>query len=104
MSVTPFVDKLAPVMNLNLMDEMPCGCDKVMNKSERVNRDESPDCSDHYNLCPISTKRGNCEGGNGEKESMKLNINCAFSWKSFDKNNFFTRRSFSVDDDNADLA
>ena len=97
MSVTPFVDKLAPVMNLNLMDEMPRGCDRVINKSERVNRDESPDC-------PISTKRGNCEGGNGEKESMKLNINCAFSWKSFDKNNFFTRRSFSVDDDNADLA
>jgi hypothetical protein len=55
-------------MNLNLMEEMPRGYGKVINKSERVNRHVSHDCSDHYNLCPIPTKKGNCEGGNGEKE------------------------------------
>ena len=47
---------------------MPRGYGKVIIKSENVNRDESHDCSDHYNLCPIPTKKGNCEGGSGVNE------------------------------------
>ena len=87
--VTPFTDRLSPVMNLNLMDEMPRGYGKVINKSERVNRDESPDCYDHYKLCPTLTKKGNCEGGNGAKEWMKLN--CMFSCNHCDNNNSFAK-------------
>ncbi|KAL3806915.1 hypothetical protein ACHAXA_000391 [Cyclostephanos tholiformis] len=59
--VTPFTDRLSLDMNLQLKDEMPRGYGKVINKSERVNRDETPDCYDHYKLCPTLTREG--EGG-----------------------------------------
>ena len=87
--VTPFIDRLSPVMNLNLMDEMPRGYGKVINKSERVNLDESPDCYDHYKLCPTLTKKGNCEGGNGAKEWMKSE--CMFSCNHCDNNISFAK-------------
>lgn len=83
--VAPFTDRLSPEMNLQLKDEMPRGYGKVINKSERVNRDESPDCYDHYKLCPTLTKKGNCEGKNGGKEWMQSN--CMFSCNHCDESN-----------------
>ena len=74
---TPFTDYL-PTMNLMLSDEQPRGYGKVINKSERVNYDENPDCCDHYKMCPASTKQGKCDA-KAEKEWMK--IHCRFSCK-----------------------
>eukprot|EP00585_Thalassiosira_rotula_P003412 CAMPEP_0196142314 /NCGR_PEP_ID=MMETSP0910-20130528/11541_1 /TAXON_ID=49265 /ORGANISM="Thalassiosira rotula, Strain GSO102" /LENGTH=1004 /DNA_ID=CAMNT_0041403613 /DNA_START=20 /DNA_END=3034 /DNA_ORIENTATION=+ len=77
-----------PPMNLMLRDEQPRGYGKVINKSDRVNRDESPDCYDHYQLCPSLTKNGKCEGKNGAKEWMAEH--CQFSCKRCDKESSYT--------------
>ena len=84
----PFTD-LLPSMNLMLSDEQPRGYGKVINSSERVNYEESPDCYDHYQMCKPLTKKGNCEGGNGAKDWMKTN--CPFSCKYCDKNNSYVK-------------
>ena len=75
---------LLPAMNLLLRDEQPRGYGKVINKSARVNHDESPDCYDHYKMCPVLTEGGDCDGKKGAKEWME--INCKFSCKHCDKN------------------
>eukprot|EP00984_Skeletonema_dohrnii_P006114 scaffold2171_cov108-Skeletonema_dohrnii-CCMP3373.AAC.1 len=48
-----FVSKFIALgsMNLVLKDEFPRGYGKVINKSDKVNRGESPSCYDHYKLC-----------------------------------------------------
>jgi len=50
-----------PSMNLVLKDEFPRGYGKVINKSDKVNRGESPSCYDHYKLCQKLSKAGRCE-------------------------------------------
>jgi spermidine synthase len=89
--LAPFLEGLSPIMKFKLMlkDEMPRGYGKVINKSKRVNRDESPDCYDHYKLCPALSEKGNCEGNKGAKEWMKLN--CMFSCNHCDRNNSFAK-------------
>ena len=84
----PFTD-LLPSMNLMLSDEQPRGYGKVINTSERVNYDESPDCYDHYKMCPTLAEKGNCKGGNGAKEWMK--DNCRFSCKHCDKSSSYAK-------------
>ena len=76
-------------MNLMLSDEQPRGYGKVINKSERVNNDENPGCYDHYKMCLPLTEKGNCDGGKGAKEWMK--INCRFSCKHCDKDSSFVK-------------
>mmetsp|Transcript_13035 Transcript_13035/g.28293 ORF Transcript_13035/g.28293 Transcript_13035/m.28293 type:complete len:1007 (+) Transcript_13035:82-3102(+) len=85
---TPFTD-LLPATNLMLSDEQPRGYGKVINKSERVNNDESPDCNDHYKSCIRLTENGNCNGGNSAAEWMKSN--CPFSCKQCDKNSSYAK-------------
>jgi len=85
---TPFTD-LLPAMVLMLRDEQPRGYGKVITKSERVNYDETPDCYDHYKMCPGLTAKGNCHGGKGAEEWMA--INCKFSCKYCDKNSSYTK-------------
>eukprot|EP00970_Alexandrium_tamarense_P016582 scaffold6887_cov188-Alexandrium_tamarense.AAC.3 len=80
---TPLTASL-PQMNLMLSDEQPRGYGGVINKSDRINRDESPDCYDHYQLCSRLEAKGNCVGGNGAKEWMSKH--CRFSCKHCDKN------------------
>ncbi|KAL7494018.1 hypothetical protein ACHAWT_002852 [Skeletonema menzelii] len=46
-----------PSMNLVLKDEFPRGYGKVINKSDRVNRGESPSCYDHFKLCQNLSER-----------------------------------------------
>jgi len=84
--VSPFAD-LLPAMDLMLKDEQPRGYGKVINKLDRVNYDESPDCYDHYKLCPSLTEKGMCDGVKSAKEWMA--INCRFSCKHCDKNNSY---------------
>ena len=84
----PFMEKL-PAMNLMLRDEQPRGYGKVINKSDRVNSEESPDCYDFYKLCPTLAKKGNCDGGDVPKEWMMSN--CLFSCKLCDKDNSYAK-------------
>jgi S-adenosylmethionine/arginine decarboxylase-like enzyme len=63
-----------PSMNLMLKDEMPRGYGKVINKSDRVNRAETPSCYDHYKLCTTISKDGGCD----EKKDW-MHTNCKFS-------------------------
>ena len=63
-----------PSMNLMLKDEMPRGYGKVINKSDRVNRAESPGCYDHYKLCPKLAKKNHCD-----KKKEWMGVNCKFS-------------------------
>ena len=70
-----------------LKDEQPRGYGKVINKLDRVNYDESPDCYDHYKLCASLTEKGMCDGVKSAKEWMA--INCRFSCKHCDKNNSY---------------
>ncbi|KAL3771727.1 hypothetical protein ACHAWU_010038 [Discostella pseudostelligera] len=83
----PFNEGL-PAMSLMLRDEQPRGYGRVINKSDRVNPEESPDCYDHYKLCPSLAKKGNCEGGE-QKEWMTKN--CMFSCKKCDKDNSYAK-------------
>eukprot|EP00574_Skeletonema_japonicum_P001352 CAMPEP_0201739164 /NCGR_PEP_ID=MMETSP0593-20130828/45628_1 /ASSEMBLY_ACC=CAM_ASM_000672 /TAXON_ID=267983 /ORGANISM="Skeletonema japonicum, Strain CCMP2506" /LENGTH=1246 /DNA_ID=CAMNT_0048233417 /DNA_START=29 /DNA_END=3770 /DNA_ORIENTATION=- len=64
-----------PSMDLALKDEFPRGYGKVINKSDRVNRGESPNCYDHYKLCQNLSNMGRCE--DNAKDWMR--INCQFS-------------------------
>ena len=82
--VGPFAETL-PETQLMLKDEQPRGYGKVISKSERVNYDESPDCYDHYKMCPQLEKSGKCTGANGAQEWTEEN--CRFSCKHCDKNN-----------------
>lgn len=84
--VVPLLEALPP-MALMLRDEQPRGYGKVINKSDRVNRDESPDCHDNYQMCPSLKKGGKCVGGQGAKEWMEEH--CQFSCKLCDKENSY---------------
>ncbi|KAL9189819.1 hypothetical protein ACHAXT_009494 [Thalassiosira profunda] len=86
---TPFADML-PKMNLMLSDEQPRGYGKVINKSERINYDESPDCYDHYQFCVELTKKGNCGGGADAKKDW-MTEHCQFSCKLCDKNSSYAK-------------
>ncbi|KAL7543767.1 hypothetical protein ACHAXR_013077 [Thalassiosira sp. AJA248-18] len=83
-----FMD-LLPSMSLMLSDEQPRGYGKVINKLDRINYDESPDCYDHYKMCPSLTEKGNCDGGGGAKEWMA--VNCRFSCNHCDKKSSFAK-------------
>mmetsp|Transcript_25593 Transcript_25593/g.54045 ORF Transcript_25593/g.54045 Transcript_25593/m.54045 type:complete len:1006 (+) Transcript_25593:84-3101(+) len=85
---TPLTE-LLPTMNLMLSDEQPRGYGKVINKSERVNHDESPDCYDYYKMCVSLAEKGACTGRDAEKEWMKAN--CMFSCNHCDKNNSYAK-------------
>mmetsp|Transcript_12205 Transcript_12205/g.25735 ORF Transcript_12205/g.25735 Transcript_12205/m.25735 type:complete len:1004 (+) Transcript_12205:119-3130(+) len=74
-------------MELRLRDEQPRGYGKVINRSDRVNFDESPDCYDFYKICPRLKANGNCEGTKGAKAWMSEN--CKFSCEICDKNSSF---------------
>ena len=63
-----------PSMNLLLKDEMPRGYGKVVNKSDRVNRAESPSCYDHYKICTKLAGQGHCE-----TKKNWMNLNCKFT-------------------------
>jgi hypothetical protein len=65
-----------PNMSLVLKDEFPRGYGKVINKSDRVNRNESLGCYDDYKLCVNLSKNGHCDDVD-EKEWM--HSNCQFS-------------------------
>ena len=64
-----------PSMNLVLKDEFPRGYGKVINKSDRVNRGESPSCYDHFKLCQNLSQAGRCE----DNAKDWMHINCQFS-------------------------
>ena len=64
-------------MNLMLRDEQPRGYGQVINTSDRINRDESPECYDHYKMCPTLKKAGNCTGADNADVWMKEH--CRFS-------------------------
>eukprot|EP00577_Skeletonema_sp_RCC1716_P002359 CAMPEP_0113394340 /NCGR_PEP_ID=MMETSP0013_2-20120614/12442_1 /TAXON_ID=2843 ORGANISM="Skeletonema costatum, Strain 1716" /NCGR_SAMPLE_ID=MMETSP0013_2 /ASSEMBLY_ACC=CAM_ASM_000158 /LENGTH=1048 /DNA_ID=CAMNT_0000278145 /DNA_START=75 /DNA_END=3221 /DNA_ORIENTATION=+ /assembly_acc=CAM_ASM_000158 len=64
-----------PSMNLVLKDEFPRGYGKVINKSDKVNRGESPSCYDHYKLCQKLSKAGRCE----DDAKDFTHLNCRFS-------------------------
>ena len=81
--VSKFIKASLSSMNLVLKDEFPRGYGKVINKSVRVNRDESPSCYDDYKLCPHLTKAGHCEGG---KTKDWMDVNCKFSCGLCEKN------------------
>lgn len=66
-----------PKMSLMLRDEQPRGYGGVINTSDRINRDESPECYDHYKMCPTLKKAGNCGGANNADVWMKEH--CRFS-------------------------
>jgi spermidine synthase/S-adenosylmethionine/arginine decarboxylase-like enzyme len=70
---TPFVNSLLD-MNLMLRDEQPRGYGRVINTSDRINPDESPDCYDHYKLCTWLKDEGECDD-----ESLWMIEHCAFS-------------------------
>ncbi|KAL7479583.1 hypothetical protein ACHAW6_005316 [Cyclotella cf. meneghiniana] len=72
----PFLSSL-PKMNLMLRDEQPRGYGRVMNFSDRINRNESPDCYDHYKMCHELKNKGNCSGG--ENASLWMAEHCRFS-------------------------
>ncbi|KAL7470588.1 hypothetical protein ACHAXS_010847 [Conticribra weissflogii] len=74
-------------MELRLRDEQPRGYGKVINRSDRVNFDESPDCYDFYKICPRLKANGNCEGTQGAKAWMREN--CRFSCEICDKESSF---------------
>jgi hypothetical protein len=81
-----FVSKFTaslPSMNLVLKDEFPRGYGKVINKSDRVNRGESPSCYDHYKLCLRFSKAGKC---NKEEDKDWMHVNCKFSCGLCEKN------------------
>jgi len=81
-----FTDPL-PESVLMLQDEHPRGHGKVINKSERVNYDETADCYDHYKICVVFHKKGHCGG-----DTMGwMNTNCPFSCKQCDKNNSYAK-------------
>ncbi len=65
-----------PSMSLVLKDEFPRGYGKVITKSDRVDRDETPSCYDHFDLCEDRSDEGDCH--NGETEDW-MNIHCKFS-------------------------
>lgn len=71
----PIMDSLK--MNLMLRDEQPRGYGQVINTSDRINRDESPECHDHYRMCPTLKKAGNCNGADNADVWMKEH--CRFS-------------------------
>lgn len=74
-----FVNKFKaplPSMNLMLKDEMPRGYGKVINRSDRVNRAETPLCYDHYKMCTGLSKEGDCDNG---KNKTWMRVNCKFS-------------------------
>lgn len=72
----PFLSSL-PNMGLMLRDEQPRGYGGVINTSDRINRDENPDCYDHYKLCTHFKEEGNCDGESDVKGWMIEH--CAFS-------------------------
>ena len=74
--VEPIMRSL-PKMNLMLRDEQPRGYGGVINTSDRINRDESPECYDHYKMCPTLKEAGNCRGGNNADVWMAEH--CMFS-------------------------
>eukprot|EP00984_Skeletonema_dohrnii_P010427 scaffold4055_cov129-Skeletonema_dohrnii-CCMP3373.AAC.3 len=74
-----FVNKFKaplPSMNLMLKDEMPRGYGKVINKSDRVNREETILCHDHYKMCTSLSKEGDCDK---KKNKKWMQFNCKFS-------------------------
>jgi hypothetical protein len=71
-----------PSMSLVLKDEFPRGYGKVITKSDRVNRDESPSCYDHFKLCAMLYKAGDCDG----EEKDWMNVHCSFSCGVCEKN------------------
>jgi S-adenosylmethionine/arginine decarboxylase-like enzyme len=74
--VEPIMKSL-PKMNLMLRDVQPRGYGGVINTSDRINRDESPECYDHYKMCPTLKKAGNCSGANNADVWMAEH--CRFS-------------------------
>jgi S-adenosylmethionine/arginine decarboxylase-like enzyme len=66
-----------PEMNLMLRDEQPRGYGQVINTSDRINRDESPECYDHYKMCPSLKDEGNCSGEGNQK--IWMSEHCKFS-------------------------
>jgi len=81
-----FVSKFTaslPSMNLVLKDEFPRGYGKVINKSDRVNRGESPSCYDQFKLCPRFSQAGDC---NKEDDKDWMQVNCKFSCGLCEKN------------------
>ncbi|KAL3775500.1 hypothetical protein ACHAWO_003032 [Cyclotella atomus] len=66
-----------PKMNVMLRDEQPRGYGGVINTSDRINRDESPECYDHYKMCTTLKEAGNCSGANNADVWMKEH--CRFS-------------------------
>jgi hypothetical protein len=85
----PFLKQLPP-MKLMLRDEQPRGYGKVINKSDRVNSEESPDCNDFYKLCPTLAQKGSCDGGKEVPKEWMLS-NCMFSCKLFDKDSSYAK-------------
>ena len=71
--VSKFKESL-PKMNLVLKDEFPRGYGKVINKSDRVNRGESPSCYDHFKLCQNLSEDGDCA-----TNQDWMHANCQFS-------------------------
>eukprot|EP00986_Skeletonema_menzelii_P000349 scaffold101_cov80-Skeletonema_menzelii.AAC.5 len=70
-----------PSMNLVLKDKFPRGYGKVINKSNRVNRGESPSCYDHFKLCQDLSERGRCklDGPPTSRAKGWMYANCQFS-------------------------
>jgi hypothetical protein len=87
--VDPFMTQLKTNMKLMLKDEMPRGYGKVITKSKRINREESPDCYDHYQMCTELKTKGNCDDAKGGQEWMTTN--CRYSCGHCDKNNTYVK-------------
>ncbi len=85
----PFLEQLPP-MKLMLRDEQPRGYGKVINKSDRVNSEESPDCNDFYKLCHTLAQKGSCDGGKEVSKEWMLS-NCMFSCKLCDKDSSYAK-------------
>lgn len=79
-----------PPLKLMLRDEQPRGYGKVINKSDRVNSEESPDCYDFYKLCPTLAKKGHCDEGKDVPKEWML-TNCMFSCKLCDKDSSYIK-------------
>lgn len=79
-----------PPLKLMLRDEQPRGYGKVINKSDRVNSEESPDCYDFYKLCPTLAKKGSCDEGKEVPKEWML-TNCMFSCNLCDKDSSYVK-------------
>lgn len=74
----PFMRSLQN-MNEMLRDEQPRGYGRVINFSDRINPDESPDCYDHFQLCTSLKEEGNCDNDDDEDVNRWMIEHCAFS-------------------------